>query len=140
MAAESLHSSASEQCLDDVVVAYLKSLQAGQTPDPEEWLGRYPELAVELREFFADQAAVRRWTAPLRPLAAATPPPAGTDTPLPGAARGVQAMAKSASRKSSEELIAAAKVRHLRALERLRGLLGEDFVEEHSWTAFGGKG
>jgi RNA polymerase sigma-70 factor (ECF subfamily) len=26
----------------------------------------------------------------------------------------------------------AAKVRHLRALERLRGLLGDDFVEEHS--------
>jgi serine/threonine-protein kinase len=84
MAAESLNNSASEQCLDDVVVAYLKSLQAGQTPDPEEWLGRYPDLAAELREFFADQAAVRRWTAPLRPLAA-TPPPAATDTPLPGA-------------------------------------------------------
>jgi tetratricopeptide (TPR) repeat protein len=83
MAAEPLNSKASEQRLDDVVVAYLKSLEAGFTPDPEEWLRRHPELAAELREFFADQAEVRRWTAPLRPLAPATPPPEGTDTPLP---------------------------------------------------------
>jgi serine/threonine-protein kinase len=83
MAAESLNRTESEQRLDEVVVAYLKSLEAGQTPDPEEWLRRYPDLAAELHEFFADQAEVRRWTAPLRPLAPATPPPGATDTPVP---------------------------------------------------------
>jgi serine/threonine protein kinase/lipoprotein NlpI len=52
--------------LDDVVVAYLEAVESGQAPDAQDWLSRYPELASELAGFFADQAKVSRWTAPLR--------------------------------------------------------------------------
>jgi hypothetical protein len=37
-----------DQHLDEVVVAYLETVEAGQTPEPEEWLGRYPDLAPQL--------------------------------------------------------------------------------------------
>ena len=58
--------------LDEVVVSFLEALESGQSPDPQEWLDRYPDLASELREFFADQKIVDRWTQPLREVAAPT--------------------------------------------------------------------
>src|SRR5262245_40099770 len=60
--------------LDDVVVAYLEAIEAGQTPDFSQWLCRYPELAPELAVFFADQAKVKGWTEPLRRVARAATP------------------------------------------------------------------
>jgi serine/threonine protein kinase/tetratricopeptide (TPR) repeat protein len=67
-----------DQLLDDVVVAYLEALETGQRPDPPQWLARYPDLAVELAEFFADQQKVRHWTEPLRAVASG-PTPAAAD-------------------------------------------------------------
>ncbi|HEY7314490.1 MAG TPA: WD40 repeat domain-containing serine/threonine-protein kinase [Gemmataceae bacterium] len=58
-----------EALLDEVVTAYLKEARAGHTPEPEAWLGRYPELASDLAEFFADRAAVERLAVPLRSVA-----------------------------------------------------------------------
>jgi serine/threonine protein kinase/Tfp pilus assembly protein PilF len=58
-----------DELLDEVVVAYLEAVEAGQRPDAQEWLARYPELASELEVFFADQDKVQRWTAPLRDAA-----------------------------------------------------------------------
>src|SRR5262245_44283904 len=55
-----------ERLLDEVVTAYLKEERAGRTPEPEAWLARYPELAPDLAEFFADHAAVERLAVPLR--------------------------------------------------------------------------
>src|SRR5690348_17130073 len=63
-----------ERLLDEVVTAYLKEAQAGRTPDTEAWLARYPEVASDLAEFFADRAAVERLAAPLRSVAPASPP------------------------------------------------------------------
>jgi WD40 repeat protein/serine/threonine protein kinase len=60
-----------EQLLDEVVTAYLKEARAGRTPQPEAWLARYPELASELAEFFADRAALERLAVPLRSVAPA---------------------------------------------------------------------
>src|SRR5215831_10238088 len=60
-----------ERRLDEVVTAYLKEARAGVPPDPAAWQARYPELAAELAEFFADRAAVERLAAPLRSVAAA---------------------------------------------------------------------
>ena len=57
-----------EQLLDEVVTAYLKEARAGRTPQPEAWLARYPELASELAEFFADRAALERLAVPPRAI------------------------------------------------------------------------
>jgi serine/threonine protein kinase/Tfp pilus assembly protein PilF len=65
-----------DQLLDDVVVAYLEAVETGQAPDPPQWLARYPDLAAELAEFFADQQQVKRWTEPLRAVASGATPAA----------------------------------------------------------------
>ncbi|HKB35488.1 MAG TPA: serine/threonine-protein kinase, partial [Gemmataceae bacterium] len=69
-----------DQLLDDVVVAYLEAVEAGQPPDAQPWLARYPGLAAELAEFFADQAKVKGWTEPLRGLT--SEPETAADDPL----------------------------------------------------------
>jgi hypothetical protein len=44
--------------LDEIVTAYLKAVEAGEHPEPKEWLERYPDLADELSGFFAGQKQV----------------------------------------------------------------------------------
>ena len=41
--------------LESILHAYLQAIDAGQKPDREELLRQHPEVADELREFFADQ-------------------------------------------------------------------------------------
>lgn len=43
-----------------ILHSYLQAVDAGQTPDREELLRKHPELAAELREFFADQEKMDR--------------------------------------------------------------------------------
>ena len=50
-----------EALLDEVVTAYLKEARAGRTPEPAAWQARYPELATDLAEFFADRAGWNAW-------------------------------------------------------------------------------
>src|SRR5215831_14359073 len=69
MTAPHSNSQTRETLLDEVIVAYLEAVEAGSDPDPKEWLSRYPELADELANFFADQHKVKRWTAPVRKAA-----------------------------------------------------------------------
>lgn len=66
------------QQLDEVIALYLEAVELGPPPDQGEWLERYPQLADELRAFFADQDQFDTMVAPLR--AAVTPPRRG----LPG--------------------------------------------------------
>ncbi len=68
-----------EQMLDEIVTAYLKAVEAGQNPDPAEWLARHPDLADELNDFFAAQRSIDRAAAPLRELA----PPAANAAEAP---------------------------------------------------------
>ncbi|MCI0464179.1 MAG: protein kinase [Gemmataceae bacterium] len=57
--------------LEEAVVAYFEALESGQAPDRSQWVARYPELAGDLAEFFANQDQVDSWTAPLREVARA---------------------------------------------------------------------
>jgi serine/threonine protein kinase len=67
------HSDVSERghLLDEVLGGYFEALAAGRAPDRQEVLALHPDLAAELAQFFADQEAVDRWTASLRPIAQA---------------------------------------------------------------------
>src|SRR5205085_2189794 len=56
-----------ERRLDEVLGSYFEALAAGGAPERQELLARHPELASDLTDFFADQEAVDRWTASLRP-------------------------------------------------------------------------
>jgi hypothetical protein len=60
-----------EQRYNEVVAAYLEAVDAGATPDPEEWLTRFPEFAPQLRDFFAARERVDQFGMTLR----APPPP-----------------------------------------------------------------
>jgi eukaryotic-like serine/threonine-protein kinase len=53
--------SSQEPTLISILQAYLEAVDAGQKPDREELLSRHPDLADELRGFFADQEKMDRF-------------------------------------------------------------------------------
>src|SRR3954447_13702154 len=50
--------------LEEAVLAYLKAVDAGQPPDPREFLARYPGLTAELTAFLRDEERLRPLVAP----------------------------------------------------------------------------
>jgi hypothetical protein len=52
-----------DQRVDEAILAYLKEVDEGRPPDPQEFLRRYPDLSVELEAFFTDHLRVARLTA-----------------------------------------------------------------------------
>jgi tRNA A-37 threonylcarbamoyl transferase component Bud32 len=77
-------SSEREKRLNEVLAAYLEAVEAGRQPKQEEWLARYPDLAPELAEFFANQERLADLAAPLRAAAPAegAPDPEAPTLPL----------------------------------------------------------
>jgi WD40 repeat protein len=51
------HAGSRQQRVNEVIAAYLKAIEAGQNVDRDELLRRHPDLAAELRSFFADHDA-----------------------------------------------------------------------------------
>jgi WD40 repeat protein/Flp pilus assembly protein TadD/tRNA A-37 threonylcarbamoyl transferase component Bud32 len=54
-------SDAQEQQFNRVVAAYLEAVDAGEMPDRQQWLSRYPEFAVQLADFFAARDRLGRF-------------------------------------------------------------------------------
>ena len=52
--------------LESVLAEYLRAVEAKQPVDQESFIAGHPEIAEELRAFFANHAALERVTAPLR--------------------------------------------------------------------------
>jgi len=55
------------QKLNEIVAGYLTALQAGHVPNRAELLAQHPELAADLRAFFADHDQVQQIADPMRP-------------------------------------------------------------------------
>jgi hypothetical protein len=73
MSDETIDLSEREQRVDEVILSYLKAVDAGQTIDRQEWLGRYPDLAPDLNSFFNHQDQVDPLVAPLQNLSPTQP-------------------------------------------------------------------
>ena len=72
-----------QQRLNEVLAAYLEAVERGKQPDRHEWLTRYPELAAELTEFFANQERIANLAAPLKAAVPAEIPLTKEDPTLP---------------------------------------------------------
>ena len=85
MANEPSGSSDRDRQVNEIITTYLEAVDAGQAPDRQEWLRRYPQFAAELEAFLADYERVDRMAEPLRPAEKGTGPicrngpEAGTD-------------------------------------------------------------
>jgi eukaryotic-like serine/threonine-protein kinase len=66
MSSEPTSDDARRQRLDEVVGEFLVAHDAGQRPDPREWLARHAELCPELAEFFTDRERMEQVIDPLR--------------------------------------------------------------------------
>ncbi|MHB8956690.1 MAG: serine/threonine-protein kinase [Pirellulaceae bacterium] len=53
--------------VNEIITAYSEAVSAGQVPDRQEWLRRYPELAGELEAFLADHERAKSMAEPLWP-------------------------------------------------------------------------
>jgi WD40 repeat protein len=65
VATEPSAASQREDQLDEIVLAYLKAVDAGETPDHQAILARHPDFATELAAFFDDQENINRFSMPV---------------------------------------------------------------------------
>jgi serine/threonine protein kinase len=77
----STHSYDPEDRLHEAIAAIEEEIDDGLEPDPQEWLGRYPDVAERLAEFFAGRKGLQKLATPLLPTSepAPCPPPCFAD-------------------------------------------------------------
>ena len=73
MSGETNESSVREQRVNEVIAAYLEAVDAGEAPDPKEF------IAAELESFFANRDEFERMAEPLQPAGGAAAPEAQHD-------------------------------------------------------------
>jgi serine/threonine protein kinase len=73
-----------ERQVNRALANYLEAQRQGQAPNREELLRQHPELADELRSFFADQDRFRNLAEPLAPRARPEQAPGETTNASPG--------------------------------------------------------
>jgi WD40 repeat protein len=107
-----------EQRLNEVILAYVKALDAGQPIDRQEWLDRYPDLAPELLAFFAglDQVdsligPVPETLSPTQPFRRKTIPSFGPFEDLTWIGEGGMGVVYQAWQKSPHKLVALKMIR-----------------------------
>jgi serine/threonine protein kinase len=74
-----------EQRVNELIAAYLEALAAGQAPNRQDLLARHPDLAAELRAFFADRDRFAQAAGQLGPPVAACRTVGEAPTPAAGA-------------------------------------------------------
>jgi tRNA A-37 threonylcarbamoyl transferase component Bud32 len=72
-----------EERIDEVIAEFLVAETAGKTPDRDALLARHPDLAEELRSFFADHDRMRAMAKPLQSPAPGEARTLGLDVSLP---------------------------------------------------------
>ena len=69
MPVEANDSSAREQRVDEVIAAYLEAVDAGQTPDPNDFIAKHRDIADDLEAFFVNRDQFERLAGPLQAAA-----------------------------------------------------------------------
>jgi serine/threonine protein kinase len=54
----------------EAIASYEEAQDVGDEPDPQDWIGRYPEVAGRLAEFFAARKGLQQLATPLLPVTA----------------------------------------------------------------------
>nr|MBC8869725.1 hypothetical protein [Planctomycetota bacterium] len=58
---------------NEVIAAYLEAVDAGETPDPKEFIAAHNDVAAELESFFANRDEFDRMAEPLQPAGGDVP-------------------------------------------------------------------
>jgi outer membrane protein assembly factor BamB len=83
MTSEPRDGSGRDERVNQIIAAYLRVADAGQAPDRAELLARHPDLADELRSFFADHDQAQRLAAPAAAPETPTVAPGEAISPAP---------------------------------------------------------
>ncbi len=82
MSGETNDPSAREQRVNEAIAAYLEAVDAGESPDPNEFVAQHSDIATELGAFFANRDEFDRLAEPLKKLDDPEPKPANVEATL----------------------------------------------------------